>query len=80
MNLTPLRQQAERQAAADRSWCLIHPDQALELYTEWMRMYTALALIRQAAEKARVELADHHLEAVRGTLGEIESLATLDKP
>lgn len=62
-DLAPIRQQVERNLAAERSWCLTHPAQMKDLLVQLEELSSRLDHIHQHAQKGLVALADHHLHA-----------------
>jgi len=67
MNLSPLAQQAKKHQHSGWQWLFLHPEQMIEICRERER-------IGKLVERARLELADLHLEALRKTLAEMQEL------
>ena len=80
-DVAPIVQQAQRNAAARRSWCLIHPEQALELaqaVRERDEAHERLEEIRAlVVEHILPEWAEHNREVERADLERIVELCKL---
>lgn len=81
-DLTPIVHQATKNAAADRSWCLLSPAQVLALCHAHVDALERMREIAALTVECKALLADNHLahqpRNVRAVLREIEELA-LDK-
>ena len=82
LDMSPIVHQATTNRRAQRSWCLLRPDNVLQLADEYLRavqerddLRRRLAEIAALVPPALAAWADHNRENVRDALVSIEEIA-----